>query len=215
MIALLLASLLQEPPPPPPRPPRARPPAVEEDPVFKRDAEEQPPPRAPQEPRRGPGGPELRLTPALEEVKAWLREHEPEAHRRVERAIEEGRRPEAARLLMDAEPRMREMAELKNRDPKAYEKAQELRRLERESLDVAARARGASPADREAAAKMLREKLDRLFDLREEQKARELDELKRRVAEIEKQLDARKASKDRIVDRRKRELLGERLQDDW
>jgi hypothetical protein len=153
--------------------------------------------------------------PNFEEAKAWLRENEPETYRRVLRAIEEGRRPEATRLLTEAEPRMREMADLKARDPKAWERAQELRRLERESLDIADRARTAEPADRELAAKKLKETLDRLFDLREEAKARELEELKRRVADVEKQLEARKTAKERIVDRRKRELLGERLQDDW
>ncbi|HEX7899772.1 MAG TPA: hypothetical protein VF950_18530 [Planctomycetota bacterium] len=208
MIASLLFALMAQEPPPPPRT-RPRPPEPE-DPVFRRDAEEQ-------EPRRRPPEPPQRPNPLAnpEEVKAWLRENEPETFRRVEKAIEEGRRPEAMRLLHEAEPRMRDMAELKSRDPKAFEKAQELRRLERESQEIAERARAATPADREVAAKKLRETLDRLFDLREEQKARELDELKRRVGEIEKQLDARKASKERIVDRRKREMLGERLQDDW
>jgi hypothetical protein len=209
MIALLLSAMLAQEPPPPPRP-RPRPPEPE-DPVFKRDAEEQNPP----EPRRRPPEPPPVSPARLEEIMAWLRENEPETSRRVEKAIKEGRRQEATRLMLDAEPRMREMAELKNRDPKAYEKAQELRRLESESHAIAERARGAIPADREAAGKKLKETLDRLFDLREEQKARELDELKRRVGDIEKQLEARKASKERIVDRRKRELLGERLQDDW
>lgn len=207
MIALLLTALLQEPPPPPR--PRPRPPGAEEEPpVFKRDAEEHPVPpgRAPGRPGAGPG---------LEETKVWLRENEPETYRRVMRAIEEGRRPEATRLLAEAEPRMRELSDLKARDPKAWERTQELRRLERESLEIADRARAAEPADREAAAKKLKETLDRLFDLREEAKARELEELKRRVADVEKQLEARKAAKERVVDRRKRELLGERLQDDW
>lgn len=209
MITSLLALLLcQNPPPPPPRP---RPPGAEEDPLFRRDAQEQG-----GEPRRRPGAePPLRPLANAEEVKAWLREHEPETARRVERAIEEGRRPEANRLLAEAEPRMREMAEMKSRDPKAYERLQELRGLERETLELSERARQAAPADREKAAPILQEKLSRLFDLREESKARELSELKRRVAEIEKQLEARKASKERIVERRKRELLGERMQDDW
>ncbi len=202
---------------PQPRPanPPPRPPNPDEDPLyksFKRDGEEQ------TDPRRGPPRPEAPPHPPvpLEQVRAWLRENDPETSRRVEQASgEEGRGAEAFRLLREAEPRVREMIELKNRDPKAFEKTQELRRLERESLEIAERARGASPADREVAVKKLKESLDRLFDLREEQKARELDELKRRVGEIEKQLETRKASKERIVDRRKRELLGERLQDDW
>lgn len=198
ILCALAFMLVQDPPPPPPPPPRAENPDRPRTPEG--DPRRQPPPRPPSNP---------------EEVKAWLRENEPETYRRVERALEEGRRPEASRLLAEAEPRMREMAELKTRDPKAFERTLELRRLERESLEVAERARNAAAPDKEAAAKKLRDTLDRLFDLREEAKARELEELKRRVGEIEKQLEARKASKERIVDRRKRELLGERLQDDW
>jgi hypothetical protein len=227
MIAVsLLILLLQEPPRPEPvRPPREQE-AVER---LRRELEAMPPnspqrerkqaelrrlelpqPRPPHPPPRPPAAPEN-----VEEVWAWLRENEPETFRRMEKASEEGRRPEAMRILAEAEPRMRELADLKSRDPKAYEKTQELRRLERESQEVAELARTAGPAEREAAGKKLRATLDRLFDLREEQKGRELEELKRRVAEIEKQLEARKASKERIVERRKRELLGERLPDDW
>ena len=236
MIALLLSALLQEPPRPEPvRPPREReaierlrreiealpadsPERTRKQAELRRLELPQPRPETPPRPRPvvppppPPGGEGER---DLSAVWNWLKANEPETWRRVEKASESGRRPEAMRLLAEAEPRMREMADLQARDPKAYEKAQELRRLEQETLSIAERAREAVPADREAAAKKLRESLDRLFDLREEQKARELDELKRRVAEIEKQLDARKVSKDRIVDRRKRELLGERLQDDW
>lgn len=204
MIAALLLVLLQDPPPPPPLPPRPRPPGLEEG---------QEPGGEPR--RRPPGEPPMRPLANPEEVKAWLREHEPETARRVERAIEEGRRPEAMRLLNEAEPRMREMAEMKARDPKAFEKLQEMRGLERETFELAERARQASAADREKAGALLLEKLGRLFELREEMKTREVAELKRRVAEIEKQMEARKASKERIVERRKRELLGEKLPDDW
>lgn len=232
MIVLLALLLPQEPPPAPPPTPR-----TERAERLKRELEALPPDaparrekeaelrrllgREPQPPPRAsfptPGEDPFR-PPAVEEpesVKAWLKEHEPETFRRLERATAEGRRPEVARLLADAEPRMREMEELKARDPRAFEKLRELRRLERESLDLAERVRAAAPADRETGAKKLRESLDRLFELREEAKARELEELKRRVAELERQLEARKAAKERIVERRKRDLLGERLPDDW
>lgn len=185
MIVVLSLLLLQE-PPPRPRPPRP-PMPPSEDPVFRKDAEENPLHEA-------------------EATRAWLREHEPETLRRLERAP----RPEAQRMLRDAEARMREMEAMKTRDPAAFEKMRELRRLERESQELAERVRAG-----EADAAKLKETLDRLFDLREEAKARELTELKRRVAELEKQLEARKAAKERIVERRKRELLGERLPDEW
>jgi colicin import membrane protein len=119
-------------------------------------------------------------------------------------------RAEPPRHPREEDARMREMEALRTRDPAAFEKMKELRRLERESQELAERVRAG-----EADAAKLKEALDKLFDLREEAKARELTELKRRVAELEKQLEARKAAKERIVDRRKRELLGERLPDEW
>lgn len=186
MTAWMLMVLLQQ-DAPPPRPPRVQP----------------------------PPGPDMPLRPVQnpEEVKAWLREHEPETARRVDRATKEGRRPEAMQMLADAERRMRESSELKERDPKAFAQLQELRKLERESLELADQAR--QPGEREAVSAKLKETLSKLFDLREESKARELAELRKRVDEIEKQIEARKKSKERIVERRRRELLGERMEDDW
>jgi hypothetical protein len=198
MIALLMMAVLaQEPPPPPGAPPRrpreGRPPGGE---PF--------PPGEPM-PDHPPVNPD--------EVKAWLKENEPETFQRLQRAQEEGRRPDILRLMGEAGRRMREAADMKERDPKAFARMQDLRKLERESLELAEKAR--IPAEREAASAKLKETLAKLFDLREETKAREIGELKRRVADLEKQLEARKAGKERIVERRKRELLGERPDDEW
>jgi hypothetical protein len=44
---------------------------------------------------------------------------------------------------------------------------------------------------------------------------REIAELKRRVEGLEKALTERKTSKDKIVERRKKELLGEKVDEDW
>jgi hypothetical protein len=150
-----------------------------------------------------------------EDDKAWLKENEPETLRRWSQLREEGRREEAARLLAEVAPRMRELRELKERDPRGYEKMMALRRLERESMEQAEKARRAPPEEREAAQKKLTEMLSRLFDAREEVRLRELGELKRRVEMLEKALAERKTNKDRIVEKRRRELLGEKSEDDW
>jgi hypothetical protein len=150
-----------------------------------------------------------------EESKAWLKENEPETLRRWRQLLEEGRRDEAARIAAEVAPRIRELKELKERDPKGYEKMMELRRLERESMEQAEQARRAPPEEREAASKKLKETLNRLFDAREEVRLRELGELKRRVESLEKALSERKGNKDRIVEKRRRELLGEKSEDDW
>jgi hypothetical protein len=151
----------------------------------------------------------------LEEVRAWLKDNEPQVFHRLMQLQEEGRREDVLRILGEAAPRMREMAELQQRDPKTYERMLELRRMELESMALADQARRAPPEEREAASKKLQENLAKLFDLREENRARELVELKRRVEMLEKALADRKTSKERIVEKRRRELMGEKIDEDW
>lgn len=210
MHTMLMALVLwtQAEPPKPPDPPRQE----RRDP-FEGPRPVQPkpptPPTPPQADRRG--------APSFnpEEVRGWLRENEPETYRRLMQTQEEGRRPESMRMLEEASMRMREMNELKQRDPKGFEKLMEMRRLERESFTLAEAARRAPPEEREAAASKLKESLGRLFDAREEVRARELVELKRRVEALEKALTDRKGAKDKLVEKRRRELMGEKSDEDW
>jgi hypothetical protein len=212
---LFLSSFVwaQDPPPPPRRP-------ETQDPVPGRPERRDPfdgprvpnPPQPPGVERRPMIGPMLVPT---DEVRAWLKDNEPETLRRLEQLQAEGRREEVARLMSEIAPRIRELKEMKERDPKGFEKMIEMRRLERESMEQAEQARRAPPEDREAAAKKLKETLSRLFDMREEMRLRELAELKRRVEALEKALADRKTPKERIVEKRRRELMGEKSEDDW
>jgi hypothetical protein len=195
-----------------PTPPPATPPRPERRDPFEGPRVPNPPPPAPAPaPERRP----LQPPPNFDEVRAWLKENEPESFRRVMQFQEEGKREDWTRLLMDAGARMRELRDLKERDPKGFEKTMELRRLERESMEQAELARRAPPEEREAAMKKVKETLSRLFDLREEARQREIGELKRRVEALEKALAERKTNKDRIVEKRRRELMGEKSEDDW
>jgi len=189
-----------------PRPPGA--PRDGDPPRREGDRPGQPPP-----PREGGRRPVPPFNP--EEVRLWLAANEPETSRRVDRMQQENRREEAHQVLADASVRMREMNDLKARDPKGYERVAELRRLEREGNELAEQARRAPPEDKEAASKKLQENLGKQFDLREDQRVREIGELKRRVEALEKALTDRKAGKDKIVDKRRRELLGEKVDEDW
>jgi hypothetical protein len=205
MQTLLMALVLwtQAEPPKPPEPP-IRP--------ERRDPFEGP---RPVQPPQTPGT-ERRPQPFNpDEVRSWLRENEPETYRRLMALQEEGRRPDVARIFEEASNRMREMNELKQRDPKGYERMTEMRRLERESFTQADAARRAPPEEREAATNRLKETLGKLFDAREEVRVRELAELKRRVEALEKALGERKTNKDKLVERRRKELMGEKIDEDW
>jgi len=227
LMALLLlatAAAAQDKPPPPregdqPRPPGTprprdgdpRPPGPRDGDPPRREGDRpgQPPPP----PREGGRRPVPPFNP--EEVRSWLEANEPETFRRLNQMQGSGQREEAQRVLADASVRMREMNDLKTRDPKAYERVAELRRLEREGNELAEQARRAPPEEKDAASKKLQENLGKQFDLREDQRVREIAELKRRVEALEKALADRKAGKEKIVDKRRRELLGERVDEDW
>ena len=55
----------------------------------------------------------------------------------------------------------------------------------------------------------LHERLDEIFELKQENRRAEIDELGERLAELRRQMDARQANKDDIIERRIRELLGQ------
>ncbi len=164
---------------------------------------------------RPSGEGEFRPPMREEEVRAYLEECEPETLKRLARAKEEGRPEEAERVLFEAQGRAASAREMKEHDPKGWEKMKVLRAKEQESLELAEKARQAPPEQRERANAALAKTLGELFDLREENRAREVEELKRRLAGLEKALSDRKAAKDRIVESRRRELLGERRDDEW
>ncbi|HZF00090.1 MAG TPA: hypothetical protein VE981_23980 [Planctomycetota bacterium] len=194
-----------------------------------RDGDPRPPgpprdgdPRPPGAPRDGdrPGTPRENARRAVppfnpDEVRAWIKDNEPETFRRLSQFQEEGKREDVQRVLADASMRMREMADLKQRDPKAYERMQEMRRLEREGMELAEQARRSPPEEKDGVSKKLAENLTKQFDLREEQRVREIAELKRRVEALEKALGDRKGNKEKIVERRRRELMGEKVDEDW
>lgn len=173
----------------------------------------------PMPPRRGPEGFPMPEGPRSVEnpdaVRAWLKDNEPETYKRLMDAQDAGRRPDVMRMLSEAEPRMRQLNEMKDRDPKGFERMKELRRLEGESLELGERARRAPVDERERIVKQLEDVVGKLFDLREENRAREVAELKKRVEALEKELANRKANKERIVGQRRRELLGEKGEFDW
>jgi hypothetical protein len=198
-----------------------RPPQDGDQPRPPRDGDQPRPPGVPRDGGQRPPGPEgnpgRRPVPQFnaEEVRGWLKDNEPETFRRLNQMQEEGHREDVQRILGEASIRMHEMNELKQRDPKTYERMQAMRSLEREGMQLAEQARRGPPEEKEAATKKLQDNLARQFDLREEQRVREIAELKRRVEGLEKALADRKTSKEKIVERRKKELLGEKVDEDW
>ncbi len=175
----------------------------------------QPRPPQPPDPAFPPGAQRPRPVMAVDEIRAWLREHEPETFRRLMGLQEQGRRPEVMEILAGAEGRIHQLKEMEARDPKGYARMLALRKLEQETLELGERARSAEGEERAGLSERLRDAVGRLFDLREEIRAQEIEELKRRVGALERALDGRKANRERIVENRRRALLGEIPDEGW
>src|SRR5213075_13361 len=99
--------------------PKPPPPPGAEEPLRPRNVFDQP--EAPKE----PGADRSVIFVPEAELKAWMSEHEPETHRLWNQLSGEGRHQDANRVLREVNSRMREFKELKERDPKGFEKMME------------------------------------------------------------------------------------------
>lgn len=150
----------------------------------------------------------------IEEARKWLQENEPEQARMLEEILASGEPMRSSRMVREALHRKRDLEDMKQRDPEGYARLQKMRELERKSGELAEKIRRGGHGNEELR-KQLSEALGQLFDLREEMRAKELAELKRRVEELEKVLQRRKEGRGSIIERRLKELLGEKSDEDW
>lgn len=95
----------------------------------------------------------------------------------------------------------------------------ELRRqiaeAERESRELAARARQAEGAEADRLRQDLRATLERAFDLRMQARRERLERLHADAAQLAEDLEQRQATRREMIERRERQLLGERDGLDW
>jgi len=148
----------------------------------------------------------------MDEVRAYAKEFEPDTLRRIQQLTEEGRREELGRLMADAARRMHDTRELKERNPEEFRRRQEIGGLENETWQIADKLRKADGDNRARLKEQLAEKLGTLFDAREQQRARELAELEKRVAELRQALEKRRQNKEQIVGKRAQQMLGEEFE---
>ena len=153
----------------------------------------------------------LYLTPEQEaEALEYLREVYPE---RVEDILvwKDLRPDQYRRGLSRAFREMRFMKMLKEKNPERYARVSEEKQLERKSRSLAKKYR---EADDETEKARLREELevllDGLFDYRQMNRKGEIERLEKRLAELREDNQKRLANKEEIVQKRLRELLGEK-----
>ncbi len=146
-----------------------------------------------------------------------------------------GQEKEALKNLPDEARRMLE--ELKKTNPKSYYKilwkskfrffnfpkfkwfaaldsnegneSEKINELELETEILGAEFKSAKEKKKEKIREKLLGKLSRLFDLKEEKRKRELNDLKNKISELKKSIEKRIKNKDLIIQRRLEELTGE------
>ncbi len=94
-------------------------------------------------------------------------------------------------------------------DKKAASKKKEMSELELYTQILGAKIKHAGSKDREAMSKQLRENLNRLFDLKQENRNKELGSLREKITELSKSIEKRQRNKNAIIQRRIEELTGE------
>jgi len=126
-------------------------------------------------------------------------------------------RPEAYKnALSKAFREMRFMEELKERDPDRYARVMEEKRLESQSRELAAAYRQSDDdAERERLHKEMEDLLSKLFDYRQINRLDEIDRLEKKLEELKAANQERLDNKAEIVQRRLKELLGERRGFEW
>lgn len=98
-------------------------------------------------------------------------------------------------------------------DRSAFDK--EVRELDREARRLAREIRRAEPADKERLEAELDELLAKTFTRKQELRQEQVDRLEEQLREARERMNERKTNSKEIIERRKRELLGERSVYDW
>lgn len=166
------------------------------------------------EPRQGREAPEGRAWGRFmfrlpDETREFVEQFYPGRLEELERL----RRTDLGRLRQEIAAIMREkreLDELKEADPEAYERRRDQAQLERQAAELAGKIREAEGQDAKNAAKQrLTEVVSRLFDIQCENVDREVQELNEHVQRMRELLEKRRAAKEKIVERRVGEMSGE------
>lgn len=146
--------------------------------------------------------------PGEAELMAALEKEDPELHQRLMELKKRNPmkfRHELGQLLREKT----ELEELRQHDPDFYQLMSETRKLERQVERLVEKIHRTGGGSQESLRSEIKDILGQLFDAREKIKQRELNDLRKKVEDMERQLQQRRANKEIMVDQRMRELLGE------
>lgn len=177
--------------------------------------------------RPGPQTPDPSTPEQAARIKGYLQEMEPSGFQTLT-ALEQGTKsPDAevrrkheqklAVFLTKASQRMDYAEDVRKNRPEEYKRLLKQRDLDRTCLEFAARIRTIQDEKVKAELKTrLKKILYDLFELREQARAAEIEALQKRVQELQSGTDKRKNNRDRIVEGRLQDLIGEPTEDmEW
>jgi hypothetical protein len=118
--------------------------------------------------------------------------------------------------LRHMEKEMRYMSRLQEEDPKRFEQALVLRKLEGVCNKLARQFRESTDdSEKSDIEKELRDKLVDLFEMKEQEKELEIERIMDRVDKMRQEIEERKANKDKIIELRLNELTGKEHLSRW
>jgi uncharacterized protein YicC (UPF0701 family) len=132
------------------------------------------------------------------------------------RAFQERRFEEGRDMLRMLGRQLRDMRELRERDPDRFRLQREITELDHRSVMLGQKVRRAPDEEaKKQAASELKEVLNKLFDLRQEEREKNVQQIERDLRELRESLEKRKAKRDDIIKRRFDELTGKAQMLDW
>jgi hypothetical protein len=143
-----------------------------------------------------------------------LKETDP---RRYEQILQlKASNPLAYQRIMNGFARQfRNLTRIKANDPETYERILQERRMDRDCRDLAEACKTADSDEKKRIEIELKEKLNVLFDLRQENRELEIKRLEERLEELKEKNRLRIANKQEIVESRFQELLGKSSGLEW
>lgn len=128
-----------------------------------------------------------------------------------DRRFEEGRE-----VLRATARQLREMKELKERDPERFKLAMRIAEMDRHAAELGQNVRRAPEGDaKRQAATELKEVLNKLFDLRQEEREKNVQQIERDLKDLRESLEQRKAKRDEIIQLRFDQLTGKAALMEW
>lgn len=158
------------------------------------------------------------LEQAIKSIAEFLEEWDPEALEHIKNLRKENKWRELAHTMQRGMNHVHHLMELKKNRPEQYKTMKKIHDLDKKCEKLSGKIRESKDKDKTGYDDLvaeLKKALSELFDLREEQRKREIEEMEKRLEEMKKEIKIRSENKDKITEKRLNQLLGKRDKLEW